>query len=67
MRFYYNINLALCAEEQWVIEYLFNNSLVNSREEAFEGLRTRREFEGWFDCEVSNTIDELISDYYGVY
>ena len=46
----------MCAEEPWIVDYLYYNGAVNSREEALEGLRTKREFYGWFDCEVSDTI-----------
>ena len=58
MRFYYNSGLNMCAEEPWIVDYLYYNGAVNSREDALEGLRTKREFYGWFDCEVSNTIAE---------
>ena len=58
MRFYYNSELNICAEEPWVVDYLYCDGAVNSREEALEGLHTKREFYGWFDCEVSNTIAE---------
>ena len=58
MRFYYNADINICAEESWVAEYLFFDGSVESREEAVEELRTKREFYGWFDCEVSNTIKE---------
>ena len=58
MRFYYNSELNICAEEPWVVDYLYYDGTVNSREEALKELRTKREFYGWFDCEVSNTIAE---------
>ena len=38
-----------------------------NKEEALEGLHTCREFYGWVDCEVSNTIEELINIHYGVW
>lgn len=62
MQFYYNADLNLCAERKWVIDYLFYGGLVESREEAQEGLDTCREFEGWYDCEVSDTIAEAMGD-----
>ena len=58
MRFYYNSELNICAEESWVADYLYYGGAVDSREEALENLHTKREFYGWFDCEVSNTIAE---------
>ena len=58
MKFYYNANNNICAEETWVADYLFIGGMVESREEALEELKTKREFYGWFECEVSNTIDE---------
>ena len=58
MKFYYNSELNICAEEPWVVDYLYYDGAVNSREEALEELRAKREFYSWFDCEVSNTIAE---------
>ena len=56
MKFYYNADVNACAEEPWVADYLFYGGFVESREEAIEELRTKREFYGWFECEVSNSI-----------
>ena len=67
MNFYYNLGINVCAEEKWVVEYLVINGKVGTEEEALEGLCTCREFHGWVDCEVSNTIEELISIHYGVW
>ena len=58
MKFYYNIDTNFCAEETWVADYLYNDGMVESREEAIEALRTKREFYGWFECDVSDTIAE---------
>lgn len=58
MRFYYNLDLNVCAEEPWVVDYLYYGGAVNSREEALEELHTKREFYGWYDCQVSSTIAE---------
>ena len=62
MRFYYNANMNICAEENWVTDYLFIGGMIESREEALEELRTKHEVFGWFECEVSNTIDEKFFD-----
>lgn len=56
MNFYYNMGMNLCADENWVIEYLVINGIVENEDEALRGLRSCREFHGWFDCEVSNSI-----------
>lgn len=58
MKFYYNADMNICAEETWVIDYLFMDGMFESREEALEKLRTKHEVCGWFECEVSNTIAE---------
>ena len=66
VNFYYNININICAEEDWVVGFLVENEDCDSKEEALEGLHGCREFYGWIDCDVSNTIAELINNYYGV-
>ena len=67
MNFYYNIHMGVCAEENWVVDFLIENEDCEDREEALIGLHSYREFYGWVDCEVSNTIEELISIHYGVW
>lgn len=59
MRFYYNGDMNICADRNWVVEYLFMGGMVESREEAESGLDICRSFFGWYDCEVSNTIENL--------
>ena len=59
MRFYYNNDINICAEEPWVAEYLFLEKAVDSIEEAIEELHSKREFYGWFECDVSNTIKAI--------
>ena len=68
MRFYYNADLNICAEEDWVVDYIlchedvacdeFAKGLIRGRDFILDNLRSRREYCGWFDCEVSNTIAE---------
>ena len=58
MRFYYNAGMNLCVDENWLVEYLVINEIVENEDEALEGLRSCREFHGWFECEVANTIEE---------
>lgn len=66
MNFYYNVQINVCAEENWVVDYLIENGYCKTKEEAINDLHTRRDFYGWFDCEVSNTIEELINIHYGM-
>lgn len=56
VKFYYNISMNLCAEEDWVVWYLLDTDEVENEDEAIDGLRTRREFCGWFECDVTDTI-----------
>jgi hypothetical protein len=64
MNFYYNVNENVCAEESWVIEYILSNEEdVHDWEEVYNGLHTCREYYGWIDCEVSNTIMEKMEGY----
>lgn len=65
VRFYYNDQINVCAEENWVVDYLIENGFCETEEEAIDNLHTRRNFEGWFDCEVSDTIEELFNRYQG--
>lgn len=58
MIFYFNNGIGLCAEEDWVVDYLYMDGLFDSREEALDALNTKNEVYGWFTCEVSNTIAE---------
>lgn len=60
MRFYHNKHTNITAEEQWVADYLYQSGQVESREEAVEEFQSRREFCGWYECEVSNTIEEAM-------
>lgn len=67
VRFYYNIHMNICAEESWVIDFLVENEDCEDKEEALESLRGCREFYGWIDCTVSDTIEELVNIHYGVW
>jgi hypothetical protein len=66
LRFYFNDQIDVCAEERWVVDYLIENGFCETEEEAIDNLRTCRNFYGWFDCEVSDTIAELFNKYQGV-
>jgi hypothetical protein len=65
VRFYFNDQINVCAEENWVVGYLIENGYCETKEEAIDNLRTRSNFEGWFDSEVSDTIEELFNRYQG--
>lgn len=62
MRFYFNDQINVCAEEPWVVDYLIENGFCEDEAEALYSLHTCRNFEGWFDCEVSPTIEELFPE-----
>ena len=59
--FYFNYQINVCEEEDWVVNYLIESGDCETKEEAIDNLHTRRNFEGWFDCEVSDTIEELFN------
>ena len=61
MKFYHNKNTNITAEESWVADYLYISGQVDNREKAVEELQSKREFCGWYECEVSNTIEEALS------
>ena len=60
MKFYHNKNTNITAEESWVADYLYISGQVDNREKAVEELQSKREFCGWYECEVSNTIEEAM-------
>ena len=62
MKFYYNTGMNLCVDEDWLVWYLVDNEIVEDEDEAFEGLRSCREFHGWFECEVANSIADKFED-----
>lgn len=60
MKFYHNKHTNITADEGWVADYLYLSGQTESREEAVEELRGKREHCGWYECEVSNTIEEAM-------
>ena len=61
MRFYFNMGLGgLCAEEDWVVNYLVDCEEVEDEDEAIYNLHTKREFAGWFECDVTDSIRDKI-------
>ena len=62
MKFYFNDQINVCAEEPWVVDYLIENGFCEDEAEALDSLHTCRNFYGWFDCEVSPAIEELFTE-----
>ena len=62
MRFYFNDQIDVCAEEPWVVDYLIENGFCKDEAEALYSLHTCRNFGGLFYCEVSPTIEELFPE-----
>ena len=62
MEFYFNVQIDVCAEEPWVVDYLIENGYCKDEAEALSELHTRRHFGGWFKCEVSPAIEESFID-----
>ena len=60
MKFYHNKNINVTAEESWVADYLYQSGQAESREEAVEEMQSKREHCGWYECGVSNTIEEAL-------
>ena len=60
MKFYHNNNINITAEESWVADYLYLSGQAENREEAVEELQGKREYCGWYECGVSNTIEEAM-------
>lgn len=63
-KFYYNNDMNICADENWVIGYIIINELKNPNQiynmEIGELVRAKLRGKfgayGWFKCEVSDTI-----------
>lgn len=64
-RFFYNKGINVCADMNWVVDYIYMSGEAESREEAEENLLLKREYCGWYECEVSNTIEDLFNLYMG--
>ena len=57
MRFYFNDDENVCMTEDDLIEYLCE--IIEWEPEYIrEELHTYREYYGWYECEVSDTIKE---------
>lgn len=58
-KYFFNTDLNICAELEWVTDYLVYNAGID-RKEATENLMTKREYEGWSECSISDTIADLM-------
>lgn len=56
-RFYFNADENLCANEHWLIGYLHLAEGIDEDEIESE-LHSRREYFGWYECQVSNDISD---------
>lgn len=57
MRFYFNADENICADEDYVIDCL-QEDMEWSREDIRAELHSCREYYGWYECEVSSAIKE---------
>lgn len=57
-RFYFNMGENLCADERWLIGYLHIQNPDLTEDEIENELHSCREFAGWYECQVSNSISE---------
>ena len=48
-----------------LLDGLANSGSMLSEEEAEENLLLKREYCGWYECEVSNTIEDLFNLFMG--
>lgn len=55
-KFYFNADENLCASEGWVIQYLHIQNPDIDEDEIEGELRSRREYFGWYECQVSDDI-----------
>lgn len=60
-RFYFNMDENVCADEGWLIEYLYIQNPDLTEDEIENELHSCREFMGWYECQVSNSISEKFS------
>lgn len=61
MTFYFNVDYNKCMDEDSLVEFVQDIADVEE-EDIREELHTRREFCGWYECEVSNAIQEKFSE-----
>lgn len=54
-RFYFNADENICANERWLVSYLHQSEGI-SEDEVKHELRSRREYFGWYECQVSSDI-----------
>lgn len=57
-RFYFNMDENVCADENWLIDYLHVQNPDLTKSEIKNELHFCREFAGWYECQVSSSISE---------
>lgn len=55
-KFYFNTDENVCASEPWLIQYLHIQNPDIDEDEIEGELRSRREYFGWYECQVSDDI-----------
>ena len=59
MKFYFNIDENCCMDESSLINYLYEDCSDLNKLELLQELRTHREFDGWYECSVSDEISKF--------
>lgn len=59
MKFYFNADENCCMDESSLIDYLYEDCSDLNKLELLQELRTRREFDGWYECSVSDEISKF--------
>lgn len=62
MIFYFNNDMNICADENWVVDYLILSGAYDNRREARKDLHEKREVNGWFCCEVCDNISNAMKN-----
>lgn len=56
MKFYFNDDYNKCMDEDSLIEFIQDIAEIEDPEIIRDELHSRREFCGWYECEVSGSI-----------
>ena len=55
-KFYFNADENVCASEHWVIQDLHRQNADMGEDESEGEVHSRREYFGWYECQVSDDI-----------
>ncbi len=63
MRFYFNVDISLCMDEDSLIQELLTYPAYNdwTYQEIQKELHSMRELEGWYECEVCDEIRKFFN------